>query len=201
MSTTTVTTGAAPRRAARPLRVLADLLGGTRLRDIALVLAGTVLITVVGRIAIPLPFTPVPISLATLGVVLTGAALGPVRALASSGLYLVLGLLGAPMFAGGAAGWAFSSFGYIIGYVLAATVVGWLAQRGWDRSVWRMAVATVLGFVLVYVAGLAWLVPFLGVGLREGIVLGVVPFLIGDALKTVVAAAVLPVAWNLVPRA
>lgn len=200
MSATTATTGTTGPRATRHVRVLADLVPGTRTRDLVLVLAATALLVIAGRIAIPLPFTPVPISLATLGVVLTGAVLGPVRALASSGLYLLLGVLGAPVFADGGAGWAFASFGYVIGYVLAAALVGWLAARGWDRSVWRMALATVLGSAVVYAAGLAWLVPFLGVGLREGLALGVVPFLIGDALKTLVAATCLPLAWKMVQR-
>lgn len=200
MSTTTVTTGAPRPSSARRVRVLADLVAGTRLRDAALVLAGTAVIILAGRIAIPLPFTPVPISLATLGVLLTGATLGPVRALASSGLYLALGVLGAPVFAGGGAGWAFASFGYVIGYALAAALVGWLASRGWDRSVGRMALAMVLGGATVYVAGLAWMLPFLGVGLHEGVAMGVLPFLIGDALKTVVGATTLPVAWRLLGR-
>lgn len=199
MSTTTTTaTGgaaAAPRPGqTRPARVLADLVGGTRTREIALVLAATAVLVLAGRIVIPLPFTPVPISLATLGVVLTGAALGPVRAAASSGLYLALGVLGAPVFADGRTGWAFASFGYVIGYVLAAILVGWLASRGADRSVWRMGAAAGAGAVVVYVVGLAWLMPFLGVGLREGLAMGVLPFLVGDALKTVVAATALPVA-------
>lgn len=200
MSTTTVTTSVGRPRTARPVRVLADLVPGTRSRDLALVLAATGLLVLAGRIAIPLPFTPVPISLATLGVVLTGAALGSRRAVASSGLYLLLGVLGAPVFADGKVGWAFASFGYVIGYVLAAALVGKLAEHGWDRSVGRMALATLLGGVVVYASGLAWLVPFLGVGLREGLTMGVIPFLIGDALKTLVAAVAVPLAWRLVPR-
>ena len=102
--------------------VLADLIPGTRVRDIALVLVGTLFIAVSGFILIPLPFTPVPLSLATFAVLLTGAALGPVRGVLSAALYLVLGVVGLPIFGNGFSGWAFASFGYIIGYVVAAVI-------------------------------------------------------------------------------
>ena len=104
--------------------VLADLLPKSRAKEVALLLAGTLLLTIAGQIAVPLWFTPVPLSLATFAVVLEGAALGPWRAVGSVGLYLVLGMAGAPLFADQHSGWAFASFGYIVGYVPAAMVVG-----------------------------------------------------------------------------
>lgn len=190
-----VAAGAAGRR--RTARVLADLVTGTRLREAAVVLAGTVALALAAQVAIPLPFTPVPLSLATLVVLLGGAALGPVRAGASFGLYAVLGVLGVPVFAGGGTGWAFGSFGYVLGYVAAGVLVGWLAARGADRRWWSAALIGLAGTAVVYALGLAWMVPWLGLSVREAWVMGVAPFLIGDALKIAVIAGVLPLTWQI----
>lgn len=191
MHTTTVS----PSVAGRP--VLADLLPGARIRDGALVLAVTALLIVAGQIAVPLWFTPVPLSLATFAVLLGGAALGPVRAALSTSLYLALGVAGAPIFADQASGWSFASFGYIVGFIPAACVVGVLARRGADRSVIPTAAAACSGSVLVYLAGVPWLMAFLDVDLATGLELGMYPFLVGDAIKAVAAALLLPTAWKL----
>ncbi|KDA04752.1 biotin biosynthesis protein BioY [Microbacterium sp. CH12i] len=180
--------------------VLADLIPGTRARDIALTLGGTAFITVAGYIAIPLPFTPVPLSLATFAVLLTGAALGPLRGSISAALYLTLGLVGVPLFAHGASGWAFSSFGYIVGYVIAALIVGTLARRRSDRNVWSTLGLAVLGSLTIYAFGVPWLAAFLGVDLITAFTLGVLPFLIGDAIKVAAMAGVLPLSWRIVDR-
>jgi len=178
--------------------VLADLVPGARARDAALVVVATAALTVAGQLAIPLPFTPVPLSLATFAVVLSGAALGPARAAAATLLYVALGVAGAPMFADGAAGWAFASFGYIIGFVPAAMLVGWGARRRTDRRVGSMVLAAAAGSAVIYLVGVAWLMAFLGVGVREGLALGMVPFLAGDAIKIAAAALLLPGAWRAV---
>lgn len=180
--------------------VLADGIPGDRARDALLVLAGTAVITVAGYIAIPLPFTPVPLSLATFAVLLTGATLGPVRGAASAGLYLLIGLVGIPVFAGGGSGWAFSSFGYILGYVLAAAAVGRLARSRADRNVWSTLGLAALGTALIYLCGVPWLAVFLGVDLATALAFGVVPFLIGDTIKIVATAIVLPSAWRYIAR-
>lgn len=180
--------------------VLADGIPGARARDALLVLAGTAVITVAGYIAIPLPFTPVPLSLATFAVLLTGATLGPVRGAASAGLYLLIGLVGIPVFAGGGSGWAFSSFGYILGYVLAAAAVGRLARSRADRNVWSTLGLAALGTALIYLCGVPWLAVFLGVDLATALAFGVVPFLIGDTIKIVATAIVLPSAWRYIAR-
>lgn len=196
------TTTAAP--APRP--VLADLLprAGTRARavlaDVVLVLAGTLLVAGLSQVLVPLPFTPVPLSLGTFGVLIVGATLGPLRATASLLVYVIAGIAGVGWFAGGASGWHFASFGYLLGMVLAATLVGALARRGADRSVWRTTLAGLLGGVVVYALGLPWLMAFLGVDLATGLALGVVPFLAGDAIKAVLAALLLPGTWALVNR-
>lgn len=180
--------------------VLADVIPSVKARDLLLVLSGTAFITLAGYIAIPLPFTPVPVSLATFAVLLTGATLGPTRGLASSGLYLALGLIGVPLFAQGASGWAFSSFGYIIGYVLATLVTGALARRRADRRVWSALTLGALGSLMIYAAGVPWLSVFLGVDFPTALLYGVVPFLVGDAIKIVTMALLLPGAWRIVDR-
>lgn len=189
---------AATRRPAAP--VLADLIPGAHVRDAALTLLGTAFITVAGYIVIPLPFTPVPISLGTFAVLFTGATLGPLRGAASAGLYLALGLIGVPLFAHGASGWAFSSFGYIVGYVVAALLVGALARRRSDRNVWSTLSLAAIGSVTIYAFGVPWLAAFLGVDLVTAFTLGVLPFLIGDAVKIVAMSALLPLTWRVVGR-
>lgn len=192
-----MSTAAATRRT---FPVLADLIPGTRVRDVVLMLIGTAFITVAGYITIPLPFTPVPISLATFAVLLTGAALGPLRGSASAGLYLVLGLVGVPLFAHGASGWAFSSFGYIVGYVVAALLVGALARRRSDRSVWSTLGLAAIGSLTIYAFGVPWLAAFLGIDLVTAFTLGVLPFLIGDAVKIAAMSALLPLTWRVIDR-
>jgi biotin transport system substrate-specific component len=190
MSTSIVTT-----TVARP--VLADLIPVARLRDTVLVLTSLAFLIAAGQITIPLWFTPVPLSLATFAVLLSGATLGPTRAALSTTLYLALGVAGAPFFAGQASGWSFASFGYIVGYVPAAIVVGLLARRRADRSVLSTIATACLGSFLIYAAGLPWLIVFLDVDLATGLELGVYPFLVGDAIKALAAALLLPAAWKL----
>jgi biotin transport system substrate-specific component len=184
---------------ARP--VLADLIPGERVRDAVLVLAATAFLIVAGQIVIPLWFTPVPLSMATFAVLLSGAALGPVRAACSTLIYLLAGMAGAPIFASQASGWSFASFGYIVGFVPAAVVVGALARRRADRSVVTTFLTACLGSLIVYAFGLPWLIAFLDVDLATGLELGVTPFLTGDVIKALAASLLLPAAWKLVDRA
>jgi biotin transport system substrate-specific component len=180
--------------------VLADVLPASRAKDVALVVGGAAFVALVGQVAVPLPFTPVPLTLGTFAVLLVGATLGPWRGGAALGLYAVAGLAGAPVFAGGASGWALASFGYVLGYLPAAALVGHLARRGADRSPWRTALAALGATTLVYAAGVPWLMGFAGLGLPEALALGVAPFLVGDAVKAVAAALLLPGTWRLVGR-
>ena len=182
------------------VRVLADLWAAGLVREVATVLGAVALLAVAARVVIPLPFTPVPLSLATLAVLGTGAMLGPRRATAATFLYALLGVAGAPVFADGRTGWAFASFGYILGYVAAAALVGWLAERVGTRSARRVALMGVAGTAVVYVAGLAWMVPWLDLAWGEALALGVVPFLIGDALKVLVVAGLVPTVWKVAGR-
>jgi len=177
-----------------PGRVLADLVPGARVKDALLVTAFAVLIGVSAQIAVPLPFTPVPVTGQTFAVLLGAAALGAGRATLGSSLYLVLGVAGVPWFTatGGA------SFGYIVGFVAAAAIVGRFARLGNDRTVGRTVALMVIGNLVIYVFGVTGLALFLGVGPVEAMMLGMVPFLIGDAIKLALAAALLPGTWKLV---
>ena len=185
--------------AERP-RVLADLVAGGIVRDAALVIGLAGLTGSAAQVAIPLPFTPVPISLATLPVLLGSAALGPVRGGLAMLLYLIAGVAGVPWFSEQRSGIGFPSFGYIVGFVLAALVVGALAQRGADRSVRGTVALMALGNVVIYAVGVPYLALAIDAGLPQAVLLGAAPFLIGDALKILLATAVLPGAWRLTGR-
>ena len=179
--------------AARENRVLADRLGGTLVREIALIAAGTLAMIVLARISVPLPFTPVPVSLGTLGALSVGTTLGARRGLVSVGAYALLGIAGAPVFTGTNVGWAFASFGYILGYFLAVAIAGLAAQRGADRRVLTMAPAALVSLFSVYILGLAWMIPFTHMTFAQGLAKGFVPFIIGDLVKAAVATGLFPV--------
>ena len=179
-------------------RVLADLLRGGLRRDVALVVGSAAFVGAAAQVAIPLPFTPVPLSLQTFAVLLSAAALGPLRAGAGMLLYLVVGAAGFPWFAAQHAGISSPSFGYIVGFVLAAVVVGLLARSGADRTVPRSVGLMVIGNLLIYAIGVPYLAIAIGTDLGEALMLGALPFLVGDGLKILLAAGLLPAAWRLV---
>jgi biotin transport system substrate-specific component len=181
-------------------RTLGDVVPGGLVRNAALVVGGTLFVALSALVQIPLPFTPVPLSLQTFAVLLTGAALGSRRGVLSMALYLVAGVAGVPWFAGGASGAAAPSFGYVLGMLLASTVVGALARRGADRSVLRTAGAMLLGEAIVYAVGVPYLALATGMSANAAIAAGLTPFLIGDALKAALAMGLLPTAWKLVKR-
>jgi biotin transport system substrate-specific component len=180
---------------ARP-RVLADLVPGALLRDVLLVAGAAALTGLAAQVSIPL--WPVPITLQTFAVLLAGAALGPLRGGASMLLYLAVGAAGVPWFAQQSSGTAIPSFGYIVGFVLAAAVVGALARRGADRTVAGTVAIMVVGNLIIYAAGVPWLIAALGMDLPSGLQAGLWPFLVGDGLKIALAAGLLPGAWRLV---
>jgi biotin transport system substrate-specific component len=187
----------------RPL-VLADLVPGARVRDAALILAGAGLTGLAAQVSINTSLSPVPFTLQTLAVLVTGAALGSVRGLLSILLYAVAGVVGVPWFANHSHGWHDNpSFGYIIGFVLAAGVVGWLAERRADRHILSTVGLMIVGNVIIYVVGVAYLyadkpVPTWGFG--DAVHYGLTVFLISDAAKLVVAALAFPAAWKLARR-
>ncbi|WP_369246588.1 biotin transporter BioY [Streptomyces sp. R41] len=184
---------------ARPGEVLADLLPASRVRDVALVLGGAALTGLAAQISLPVPGSPVPVTGQTFAALLVGTALGAGRGLFSLALYALLGLAGVPWFAGGASG-VTVSFGYILGMLLASTVVGALARRGADRSVLRMAGAMLLGEAIIYAIGVPYLALATGMSASAAIAAGLTPFLIGDALKAALAMGALPTAWKLINK-
>lgn len=171
------------------------------LYDVALVAGGSLLIALVAQVAIPLPFSPVPITGQTLAVLLTGAVLGSRRGSLSLLLYLVQGAAGLPVFAGWTAGPARlmgPTGGYIVGFVAGALVTGLLAERGWDRRAGTAFAAMLLGNAAIYAIGLPWLACFTGPG--RALALGLLPFIAGDLLKLAIATAMLPAGWRLIGR-
>lgn len=190
-------------------KVLSDMFGATegtalRIKQAALVVLGIAFLAVAAKIKVPM--WPVPITMGTFAVLTIGAAYGARLGLVTIMGYLIVGALGFDVFAGSSAekfGLTYmmgGTGGYLFGYVMAAVVLGVLAQRGWDRSVLWMALAMLIGNVLIYVPGLAWLGQLYGWD-KPILEWGLTPFLIGDALKLGLAALVLPAAWKLVGRA
>ncbi len=191
-------------------RTLSDALLDRRvarswLRDAALIVLFSGFVALTARISIPLPFTAVPITGQTLGVLLTGAVLGSRRGALALGLYLLEGAIGLPVFAPsavlapGIGRLLGPTGGYLLAYPFAAGIVGWLAERGWDRRLWWTAVAMIVGNLVIYTFGIAWLSIFLG-NVQRALTVGLLPFIPGDLIKIAIAALVLPGAWSLVGR-
>lgn len=183
----------------RPV-VLADVLPGTLARDIGLVIGGAVLVGLAAQVALPIPGSPVPVSGQTFGVLLAGAALGWRRGIASMLVYLLAGVAGVPWFADHGHGIGFPTFGYILGFVVAAGVVGALAGRGGDRTPLRTIATMALGTLLIYALGAPYLMADLHLSLATAIREGVTPFLIGDAIKVALAAGLFPGTWALLNK-
>ncbi|MCX5437340.1 MULTISPECIES: biotin transporter BioY [unclassified Streptomyces] len=180
----------------RPGKVLADLLPASRTRDIALVLGGAALTGIAAQIAVPVPGSPVPVTGQTFAALLVGTALGARRGFLSLAVYALVGMAGMPWFAQGTSGAGGASFGYVVGMLLASTVVGALARRGGDRSVLRTAGTMVLGSAIIYAVGVPYLAAATGMTLTQAVAAGLTPFLIGDAVKAALAMGVLPTAWK-----
>lgn len=163
-------------------------------REIALVLVSSWLIALTAQVVIPLQ--PVPITGQTFGVLLVGALLGSKRGAITALVYLIQGVMGLPVFAGGTAGvgkLAGPTGGYLIGFVVAAFAVGWLSERGWDRRFTTTAISMLIGNAAIYALGLPWLATF--VGWESVLKVGLFPFILGDLLKVILAAVALPQAW------
>jgi biotin transport system substrate-specific component len=185
--------------ARRPV-VLSDLIPGSLRRDVALVVGGAALVGALAQLSFHVPGTPVPVTGQTFGVLLGGAALGWRRGLAAMLLYLVLGVLGVPWFAGHASGMVGASFGYLLACPVAAGVVGALAGRGGDRTPLRTILTMVVGTAIIYAIGVTWLGVDLHLSASQAFTEGMRPFLIGDAIKLLLAAGLLPGTWALLQR-
>jgi biotin transport system substrate-specific component len=183
--------------------ISARVLPRTRVVTLALVVGFALFTALMAQIAIPLGFTPVPITGQTFSVLLAGAALGWRAGAASMALYVALGATGLPFYAEARGGWEVATGatgGYLIGFVVAAALVGHLAERRQDRSVATAIPAFLAGTAVIYLFGVTWLAGNLGVGATEAMELGLVPFVIGDLVKVALAGVALPAAWKLVER-
>jgi biotin transport system substrate-specific component len=192
-------------------------------RDVALIAGGVLLLILGARIAFELPavslgrfYVPdnpyVPITLQTFGVLFTSAALGVRRGFSATGIYLLIGAAGMPVFAGDGSGPAtFASVesgrlvlgatgGYLIGFLAASAAVGALAERGWDRRLGGSIAAMVMGTLIVYAFGLTWLALALDRTVTDVLPFGLYPFVPGDILKLLLAAGILPLGWHLAGR-
>lgn len=166
----------------------------------ALVVGFALFTALSAQVAIPLPFTPVPISGQTFAVLLTGAALGSSAGAISMGLYLMLGVVGFPFFTAGASGMEVitgATGGYIVGFILAAWVVGALAERQQDRTVATAVPAFFLGSAIIYMVGLPWLAVVGNFSFAQTLEYGLTPFVIGDLVKIGLAGVLLPTAWKI----
>lgn len=156
--------------------------------DILLVIAGSLLVALLSQVRIQAGFSPVPITGQTLAVLLVGATLGSRRGALAMLTYLAQGAIGLPVFAGEAA-----TAGYRVGFVAAAFIVGWLAERGWDRRPLTTALAMLAGSAAIYLFGVSWLAIL--VGSDKALPMGLYPFIVGDMLKLALAMALLPAGW------
>jgi len=177
--------------------VLADLFSTSLVRDTALVIAAAGFVGALAQVSFHIAGTPVPVTGQTLGVLVSGTALGWKRGAVAMTLYGAAGVAGVPWFTGHASGYVGATFGYIVGFVLCAGLCGYLAERGADRRLRKSVPAMVAGDIVLYGVGVSWLAVSLHVGAAEAIHLGLRPFLVGDAVKAAMAAALLPGAWKL----
>ncbi|MGC9220022.1 MAG: biotin transporter BioY [Solirubrobacteraceae bacterium] len=183
-------------------RVLADALPGERGRDLLLVLAGAGLTTLGAQVAIHVPGSPVPITGQTLGVVLAGATLGARRGGLSQLVYLLLGLF-LPVYANGQSGLAVvtgANGGYMFGFIIAGTLVGWAAEHHAERRLLIAPFTFALGQLAIFGIGVPWLKFVTGMSWTDAVHAGFLPFIVGGAVKAVAAATAMPTAWRIQRR-
>lgn len=181
--------------------VLADRLPKSLVRDVALVVGVAAFTALMAQVSIRIPGNPVPITGQTFAVLLSAAAVGPLRSVSGQLLYILVGWAGVPVFADHAHGWSVlhgASGGYFIGFVLASALVGYQARHGVDRRIDTLAGSFLLATALIYLPGVWWLAHSINVSYTKAISLGAAPFVLGDLLKAVVAGALVPAAWRLV---
>ena len=183
--------------------VLADVWSRTRVADAVTVVSAAGLTALSAQVAFPVPGSPVPVTGQTLAVLLTAAALGPLRGALGQLLYVMAALVGLPVLAQGAGG-AQAVFGatagYLLGFIVAAAIVGRLAKGGWSRTPVRVFASYAVGSLVIYAFGATVLALVTGQDMVWAIQKGVLPFLAGDAFKALLAAGLLPLAWAGVRR-
>ena len=183
---------------ARPA-VLADYVPGARTRDVALVVGAALLTALLAQLSIPVPGSPVPITGQTLAVVLTAAALGPVRGVSGQALYILLGAVGLPFYADGARGWEVVSGatgGYLLGFLPAALLIGLAARHAQDRRPSRAIPLFAAGQLVIFAIGVPWLAVSAGLTAQQALDAGFFPFIVGGVVKAVAAGLLLPASWR-----
>ena len=165
-------------------------------RKAILAVLGSALVAIAAQINVPM--IPVPMTLQSLAVLAIGAAYGSRLGAATLALYALEGAVGLPVFAEFKSGVMLASFGYVLGFIAAAYVVGYLAERGWSRSIPKMFAAMILGAVVLYIPGLLWLAAWIGA--EKAIQFGLLPFIGGDLVKAAIAALGFPAAWSLLGK-
>ena len=172
-------------------------------RNATLVLGLTAFTAMCAQVAVPLPFTPVPLTLQTFAVLAGAAALGAERAVIAQVLYVVLAIAGIPVLAGGASGTDVvvgATGGYILGFVVASYVVGRIAERGATQKVLSTVTGYVAGTAVIYALGVSWLSFVTHMSVRDAVVAGMIPFLVGDAIKACAAGICLPTMWKFIGK-
>ena len=170
------------------------------IKPLLLIFSGVLILWMTAQIRINLFFTPVPITGQTFGVLILAAAYGSRLGMTTILAYLFVGIAGLPVFAGASSGWSYFSgvtAGYLVGFAAAAYVVGYLSEVGWDRRPISVIASMLIGNLIIYLFGVTWLTYSLGVGFGKGLSLGLEPFIIGDAIKILLAAGFLPGMWTL----
>ena len=177
-------------------------------REITLITGFALFTAALAQVRIPLGLTPVPVTGQTLAVLLAGASLGAWRGAGSQMLYWLLGMVGLPFYSNGTGGWSVATgptMGYLVGFIVAAAVVGRLAEYRHDRRVLTSIAAMTMGSMIIYAFGAAWLAINLGIPLTTGeqnaIALGVTPFLVGDVIKMCLAGLATASTWRFINRA
>lgn len=189
-------------------RTLADALPIGRVRVPVLVVGGALLTALAAQVSIPLGFTPVPLTGQTFAVLIVATALGSRLSVASQALYWLAGAVGLPFYAGGGSGWSAatgSTLGYFVGFLFASAFVGFLAERGQDRRFSTSVTAMLAGTAVIYACGVSWLawhldIPFYAGDGKDAFTYGLAPFIPGDILKLLFAAALTPALWGVVSR-
>lgn len=189
-------------------RVLVETISLTWAKNLVAVFSATTFISLMAQVAIPLPFTPVPLTGQTLAVLLVAGALGSWRAISASVLYLGLAVAGLPVLTPQTDGshivgfqvFQMASFGYVIGFIFASYVVGKLSEKGFSKSILQTTLAMVVGNLIIYTVGLLNLKNVTGAGWAQVFEWGLIPFVLGDIFKILIAANLLPATWKLVEK-
>ena len=183
--------------------MLADVVSRAPVHDAAVIVGGALLTALLAQVSLSVPGSPVPITGQSLGVILTAAALGPLRGSAALGLYLLLGAVGLPVYADGASGLSRllgATGGFLVGFVPAAFLVGLAARHGLERRPWSAMAVFIGGQLLIFAVGVPWLVLSARLGVSKALDVGFLPFVPGGLIKAAIAAVLVPLAWRFVNR-